>query len=188
MKRKKKPARPPTNAELADALGYGERHLQRIKRELPKPLAGEDLAEWAKRARAVIVERAEARPRAGPVSTAGDPRDKESLAHWLMRDRRAKALQSEIEAKRKAALVHDREQCDREKAEACAVLRQTLQSIVMQAGKSCANKPESFIIEQLQRLHRAAFDNLRRSFESNGTGTERADARGAAVAGPDHAE
>lgn len=195
MKRstKKKPARAAaaprwTNAQMAEALGYGERHLQRMKAELPQPRAGEDLASWAERARATIVERAAAKPRVGPVSAAGDARDPTALAHWLMRKERARALLSEIEAKHRAGLVHDRESCDSEKAEACAVLRQALQTIVMQAGRTCANKPESFIIEQLQRLHRAAFANLQRSFETHGTGTERADARGAAVAGPDHAE
>lgn len=179
-----------TNQRMAAALGLTERHLQRLKSAgLPVPAPGQSEAAWLAAATAWRDDQARHSARTGPMSAMGSPTDPNSIAHWTLNFRKARALKEALELQQMRGLVHAKDECDREKVAALHVLRGVIDQAIVEISRTCAGRDEAFLLQAQAKIYRAAFDNLQRQFRVSDHATiQQRDAGRAPVAGPDDGE
>lgn len=159
------PRPPVTNQELADALGLSYTSAARLKRRgMPMPAVGEKLADWAARVRPwceAMKRKPGRRPAGGAAGPDGDP---DSLAAYVLRWRKARALREELELQRATRLVHSREDCERDAVRRLRDLLAAFSGLPDRCARLLFNAPSpEWIKEQLVRELRSCFADLQRT-------------------------
>lgn len=126
---------------MAAAVGMTVRTVHRWLNEgLPEPTDGEDLQEWATRAKAW--RKASRKPRGRPVEKTPEEQDAET------RFRLARAIKIEIEVEQLKRTLHSREECEAEQARRCHEVAISLIGVGQSVARRCYQRTPD-VIQQI---------------------------------------